>query len=182
MAIEVNKTNAIKDIELKVNASSNLSQAAMNERRVAVADLLQSNYFEVNGMGGPYKLAVDVLDNRMVLEVSAMSGDSGNDDIAMQAENSKDSDIDTQKQDIINISVAMSPFRRIIKDYFLVCESYDNAVKFADPAKVESLDMGRRSIHNEGSELISDILSDKVKLNFETARRIFTIICALHSK
>ena len=78
------------------------------------------------------------------------------------------------------IALSLTPFRRIIRDYFGVCESYFEAIKTASPAKIEAIDMGRRGLHNEGSEILCARLKDKVSLDFDTARRLFTLICVLH--
>jgi uncharacterized protein (UPF0262 family) len=78
--------------------------------------------------------------------------------------------------------LSLTPFRRVVKDYFTMCESYYSAIRTESPAKIEAIDMGRRGLHNEGSELLIERLKDKVAVDFDTARRLFTLICALHWK
>jgi len=131
-----------------------------HERKVAIFDLLEENSFTPQGSdGGPYLLHLAIEENRLVfdirLEDSAPHG---------------------------KIMLSLSPFRKIIKDYFLICESYYDAIKTAAPAQIEAIDMGRRGLHNEGSELLKERLAGKVELDFGTARRLFTLICVLHIK
>jgi uncharacterized protein (UPF0262 family) len=78
--------------------------------------------------------------------------------------------------------LSLSPFRKLVKDYFFVCESYYEAIKTAPPSRIEALDMGRRGLHNEGSQLLMQRLEGKITTDFDTARRLFTLICALHWK
>ena len=78
--------------------------------------------------------------------------------------------------------LSLTPFRRIVKDYFFVCASYYSAIKTAPPSQIEAIDMGRRGLHNEGSEVLQQRLKDKIELDFDTARRLFTLICALHAR
>jgi len=130
------------------------------ERELAILDLVESNYFElVDNQFGPYTLHLSIVENRLVFNVS-----------------------DTQRQPITAIGLALSPFRRIVKDYFLVCDSYFEAIKTAPPSRIEAIDVGRRSLHNEGSQILQERLKGKIKLDFDTSRRLFTLICALHWK
>ena len=78
--------------------------------------------------------------------------------------------------------LSLTPFRRLIKDYFLVCESYFKAIRTAPPSQIEALDMGRRGLHDEGSKLLKERLDGKIEVDFDTARRLFTLICVLHLK
>jgi uncharacterized protein (UPF0262 family) len=87
---------------------------------------------------------------------------------------------DVAEQPMIAIALSLTPFRRIVRDYFAVCESYFEAIKTASPAKIEAIDMGRRGLHNDGSQLLLDRLKGKIELDFDTARRLFTLICVLH--
>ncbi len=129
-----------------------------HEREVAIFDLLEDNYFEPFSAGeGPYSLQISFSEGRLVLEISD----------CMSRLHSK-------------YILSLSPFRRIVKDYFLICDSYFEAIKSAPPSKIEAIDMGRRSLHNEGSQLLLDRLDGKIKTNFQTARRLFTLICTLH--
>jgi uncharacterized protein (UPF0262 family) len=127
------------------------------EREVAVADLLEANSFQpAGGEGGPYRLRVAREDNRLILEVSGPGYARAH-------------------------GLSLTPFRGIIKDYFLVCDSYFDAVRNS-PQQIEALDMGRRGLHNEGSELLRERLAGKIELDLDTARRLFTLICALHRR
>jgi uncharacterized protein (UPF0262 family) len=132
-----------------------------HERAVAIFDILEGNSFRLLELPceGPYALFISVTENRLGLHIS--------------------SDSLTQPHKII---LTLSPFRSVIKDYFMICESYFEAIKHATPQKIETIDMARRSTHNEGSELLKSLLKDKVELDFETARRLFTLVCVLHIK
>ena len=130
------------------------------ERDVAIYDLLESNTFAPEGSdGGPYKLVLGVEENRLIFDI--------------QLEDS------TQHGKIM---LSLTPFRRVIKDYFLVCESYYKAIRNAPPSQIEALDMGRRGLHDEGSTLLRERLKGKISVDHDTARRIFTLICVLHLK
>jgi len=130
------------------------------ERELAIIDLVESNYFElVDKQAGPYVLRLAIADGRLVFDV-----------------------MNDQRQPITAIGLVLSPFRRIVKDYFLICDSYFEAIKSAPPSRIEAIDMGRRSLHNEGSQILQERLQGKVKLDFDTSRRLFTLICALHWK
>jgi uncharacterized protein (UPF0262 family) len=130
------------------------------EREVAISDLLESNLFKPKGStAGPYRLALSVKENRLVFDIARENG-----------------------QRVGRILLSLAPFRRIVKDYFLVCDSYYKAMRTAPPSQIESLDMGRRAVHNEGTELLIKRLAGKIETDFETARRLFTLICVLHLK
>jgi uncharacterized protein (UPF0262 family) len=130
-----------------------------HERAVAIFDLLEQNTFSpVDGFAGPFSLHLSIEDNsRLRL------------DIRNEAEAS-----------LTRIGMSLSPFRRIIKDYFTVCESYYNAIRSSSPSQIEAIDMGRRGLHNEGSELLRGRLAAKVGMDVNTARRLFTLVCVLH--
>jgi len=130
------------------------------EREVAISDLLENNLFKPKGAaGGPYRLALSVKENRLVFDIARENG-----------------------QRVGRILLSLAPFRRIVKDYFLVCDSYYKAMRSAPPSQIESLDMGRRAVHNEGTELLIKRLNGKIETDFDTARRLFTLICVLHLK
>ena len=129
-----------------------------HEREVAIFDLLEKNSFALEGHdGGPYTLNLSLVDNRLVFTVG-----------------------DTDRAPIQHVMLSLSPFRRLVKDYFLICESYYAAIKKLGPSQIEALDMGRRGLHNEGSELLRERLAGKIEVDLDTARRLFTLICALH--
>lgn len=131
-----------------------------HEREVAIFDLLERNSFALEGQeGGPYTLHLSLADNRLVLTVG-----------------------DTNHTPILHVMLSLSPFRRLVKDYFLMCESYYQAIKTAPPSRIEAIDMGRRGLHDEGSQLLMERLKGKVLIDIPTARRLFTLICALHWK
>ena len=128
------------------------------ERKVAIYDLLEDNRFALIGGGrGPYGLHLAIEESRLVFEVK------GGDGVPLR-----------------RIVLAGTPFRRVVRDYFQVCESYFEAIKVASPSKIEAIDMGRRAIHNDGAELLRQRLADKVAIDNDTARRLFTLICVLH--
>jgi uncharacterized protein (UPF0262 family) len=130
------------------------------EREVAISDLLESNLFKPKGAaGGPYRLALSVKENRLVFDIARDNGHR-----------------------VGRGLLSLAPFRRIVKDYFLVCDTYYKAMRSAPPSQIESLDMGRRAVHNEGTELLMKRLHGKIETNFDTARRLFTLICVLHLK
>ena len=131
-----------------------------DERRTAIADLIASNHFGPTCVdAGPYDVFLSARDNRLLIRISS-------------------EDLDEPRDVVLPIR----PFKPIIKDYFLMCESYFDALGTAEPHKIEAIDMGRRGIHNEGSELLQTQLQERIKLDFETARRLFTLICVLHIK
>lgn len=135
------------------------------ERRVALYDLLESNTFRIpardgaEAPDGPFRLTLAVRDGRLAFEVA----DEGGAPLAA-------------------FHLSLSPFRQVIKDYFSICASYFDAVKRLPAAQIEAIDMGRRGIHNEGSNLLLERLKGKVETDFDTARRLFTLICVLHFK
>jgi uncharacterized protein (UPF0262 family) len=129
-----------------------------HERAVAIYDLLEDNAFRPLGAySGPYHLHLSIAENRLQLEVRSEQGATHD-----------------------TIALPLLPFRRVIRDYFAVCETYYEAIKTASPARIEAIDMGRRGLHNEGSELLRERLDGKIEIDFQTARRLFTLICVLH--
>lgn len=131
-----------------------------HERDVAIFDLIESNQFALeNGAAGPYRLQIGIVEERLVLDVR-----------------------DENAAPLASLQFSLGAFRRLIKDYFLVCESYHEAIRAAPPSRIEAIDMGRRGLHDEGSRLLTERLKGKVVLDFATARRLFTLICALHWK
>jgi len=131
-----------------------------HEREVAIFDLLEKNSFALEGHdGGPYTLSLSLADNRLVFTVG-----------------------DTDRAPIQHVMLSLSPFRRLVKDYFLICESYYQAIKTQPASKIEAIDMGRRGLHDEGSQLLLERLKGKIAIDLATARRLFTLLCALHWK
>ena len=150
----------IVDIVLDEKSVARRTPEVEHERAVALFDLLEENDFAlVGGAAGPYKLHLGVFEQRLVFGVH-------------------DAD-DDKLRDIV---LSLMPFRKVVKDYFLVCESYYSAIKKLGTSQIEALDMGRRGLHNEGSELLRERLAGKIEVDHDTARRLFTLICALHIK
>jgi uncharacterized protein (UPF0262 family) len=132
------------------------SREVEHERQVAVFDLLERNAFALKeGFAGPYSVELSLRDANLVFRIQAENGET-------------------------ELSLPMRPFRRLIKDYFLICNSYFEAIKTASPSRIEAIDMGRRGLHDEGAEKLADALAGKVQLDDETARRLFTLVCVLH--
>ncbi|HTQ15481.1 MAG TPA: UPF0262 family protein [Rhizomicrobium sp.] len=128
------------------------------EREIAIYDLLESNSFELAGSpGGPYRLVLGVEENRLVFDVRLQ------DDTAHG-----------------KVMLSLTPFRKVIKDYFLICDSYFRAIRNAPPSQIETLDMARRGVHDEGSRLLEQRLKGKIAVDHDTARRLFTLVCVLH--
>jgi uncharacterized protein (UPF0262 family) len=129
-----------------------------HERAVAIFDLIEENSFEPVGHGGgPYKLNLSLVDTRLVLTIHTETG-----------------------EDVATHILSLTPFRRIVKDYFMICESYYEAIRTATPSRIEAIDMGRRGVHNDGSQTLQDRLKGKINVDFGTARRLFTLVCVLY--
>jgi len=154
---DVDRTkHRLQSVELDDESLAAASRDQEQERQIAIFDLLEQNYFAPEGAdGGPYDLHMGMVDNRLVLDVTGP---------------------DYQRRHILSLS----PFRSLIKDYFMICESYYQAIRNSTPQQIEALDMGRRGLHNEASELLRTRLAGKVETDLDTARRLFTLICALH--
>lgn len=129
-----------------------------HERAVAIFDLVEENSFEPLGhAGGPYRLKLSLVDAKLMLGITT----------------EKDEQVATH-------ILSLTPFRRIIKDYFMICESYYEAIRSSTPSRIEAIDMGRRGVHNEGSQTLMDRLDGKIRVDFDTARRLFTLVCVLY--
>ena len=131
-----------------------------HERAVAIYDLLEDNAFApVDHDGGPYALHLSITENRLVFDIRQEDGSP-----------------------VMAHLLSLTPLRRIVKDYFMICDSYYKAIRTSTPSQIEAIDMGRRGLHNEGSELLMERLKEKISVDFDTARRLFTLICVLHWK
>jgi uncharacterized protein (UPF0262 family) len=131
-----------------------------HERAVAIYDLLEQNTFApVGHEGGAYALHLSINDNRLVFDIRLEDGTP-----------------------VMAHLFSLTPLRRIVKDYYMICDSYYQAIRTATPDKIEAIDMGRRAIHNDGSHILMERLQDKVTVDLDTARRLFTLICVLHWK
>lgn len=131
-----------------------------HELKVAIFDLIEQNVFSPVGAHteqGPFQLMLGIADNRLVFDIR-----------------------DETASPLGKIILALSPFRKIVKDYFEICDSYYQAIKRSSPSQIETIDMARRGVHNEGSELLRERLKGKIDCDFDTARRLFTLICVLH--
>ncbi|NIA70836.1 UPF0262 family protein [Pelagibius litoralis] len=150
-------TQRLTDITLDDSAVIRRSPEVEHERAVAIYDLLEENAFvPVGDFSGPYHLHLSISENRLLW------------------------DIRTEAQESLGIvTLPLTPFRKVVKDYFMVCETYYEAIKTASPARIEAIDMGRRGLHNDGSELLQERLQGKIEIDFQTARRLFTLICVL---
>ncbi len=131
-----------------------------DEREVAIYDLIENNQFAPEGHDtGPYALALSIAESRLVFDIR-----------------------DARGGPVMTHMLSLTPFRRIVKDYFLICDSYYQAIRRSTPSQIEAIDMGRRGLHDEGSRLLMERLERKVTVDFDTARRLFTLICVLHWK
>lgn len=133
------------------------------EIQVAIYDLADENSFQPDpahfgkDVAGPYALVLRVQGRQLVFDIAAESGEA-----------------------VGALPLPLTPFRKTIKDYFTICESYYEAIRSASPAQIEAIDMGRRGLHNEGSDRLRDLLSGRINIDHDTSRRLFTLICALH--
>jgi uncharacterized protein (UPF0262 family) len=131
-----------------------------HERAVAIYDLIEANLFAPEGVAaGPYTLHLAITGNRLAFDIRRADG-----------------------APVVAHLLSLNPFRRIVKDYFMICDSYYQAIRTASPERIEAIDMGRRGIHDDGSRTLMERLEGKVRMDFETARRLFTLISVLHWK
>ncbi len=155
-------TNSIVKMTLDENSILRRRPEVEHERAVALFDLLERNRFELSGEGavaGPYHVNLALKDDRLVFSISS-----------------------TEDKHIKDLSLPIRAFRSIIRDYFLVCESYFDAIKTMSPSQIEAIDMGRRGLHNEGAQLLEERLGEFVELDHPTARRLFTLLCVLQMR
>ncbi|MGE5565834.1 MAG: UPF0262 family protein [Parcubacteria group bacterium] len=146
----------LQSIVIDEDSLASASRDQEQERQIAIFDLLEDNYFKPEGAeGGPYDLKLGLVENRLAFDITGPG---------------------FERRHLLSLS----PFKGVIKDYFMVCESYYHAIRNATPQQIEALDMGRRGLHNEGSMLLKERLAGKVETDTDTARRLFTLICALH--
>lgn len=149
----------LKSIHLNLGSTKIRSKEAEHEQNVAIADLLDENSFTPHCMqGGPYHLDLSVKDGRLIFDISSETGEKA------------------------QAVLPVTPLRSVIRDYFMICESYYDALKDASCGKIEAIDMGRRGLHNEGSDMLMEILKGRIQVDFPTARRLFTLVCVLHLK
>lgn len=158
---EQSGTERLIHIEFDESTGTHPSPDVEQERRIAIYDLVENNAFAPSqgARRGPYSLSLKVADNRLILVLTTAAG------AAVQ-----------------EISLSMSPFRKLMKDYATVCESYFEAIKSAPRTRIEAIDMGRRGLHDEGSKLLIERLAGEAEIDFDTARRLFTLIYVLHMR
>ncbi len=131
-----------------------------HERAIAIYDLVEKNLFAPEGAeGGPFMLRIAITGNRLMFDIRREDG-----------------------APVVRHLLSLTPFRRIVKDYFMICDSYYQAIRTATPDRIEAIDMGRRGVHDEGSRTLQERLNGKVRVDFDTARRLFTLISVLHWK
>ena len=159
MSQETNPNHRLVDVALDENTIGQGTPDIEHERAVAIFDLIEENSFHPVGDegDGPYRLRLSVVENRLVFEIAREDGDP-----------------------VITHVLSLTPFKRVIKDYFMICESYYEAIRTATPSQIEAIDMGRRGLHNDGTQTLKDRLDGKIEMDFDTARRLFTLICVLH--
>lgn len=153
--------NRLIAVEIDQDSLAANGPDAEHERRVAIYDLLEKNSFQLVGheAGGPYRLVLAEMERKLVFDV-----------------------LDEAGEKIYAYIFSLAPFRGVIRDYFMICESYHDAIRGSTPMQIEAIDMARRGIHNEGSDLLRERLQDKIEIDIVTSRRLFTLICALHSE
>lgn len=156
----MSESNCLVGVRLDETSLGRGSADQEHERAVAVYDLIERNHFAVAGFdGGPYVVHLALVERRLAFEIKDAAGAA-----------------------VVTHHLSLTPFKRIIKDYEMVCESYYAAIRTATPAQIEAIDMGRRGLHDEAAALLVERLAGKVELDKETARRFFTLIYALHWK
>jgi uncharacterized protein (UPF0262 family) len=159
-ADESGSTRRLVKITLDEGSIGRSSSDIEHERAVAIYDLLEDNTFAPNDdEDGPFALHLSITGARLVFDIRRESG-----------------------APVVAHLLSLSPLRRIVKDYYTVCDSYYAAIRTATPDRIEALDMVRRALHDEGSKILMERLARKVRLDFDTARRLFTLICVLHWK
>ena len=152
--------NRLVAVTLDEDSIGRSSSDIEHERATAIYDLIEENAFAPVGHDdGPYVLQIGIKENRLVLDIRRADG-----------------------KPVIAHLLSLRPFKGIVKDYFMICDSYYAAIRTATPDKIEAIDMGRRGLHDEGSRILQDAIKRKVKIDFDTARRLFTLICVLHWK
>ena len=145
-------------IELDERTVARRSPDIERERKVAIYDLLEENHFAPVGCApAPYHLHLSIVDSRLVLDIRSV-----------------------EERPVVAVGLVLRPFRKVVKDYWEICDTYYQAIKAANPSRIEALDVGRRATHNEGSEQLRARLAGKIDVDHETARRLFTLLCVLH--
>ena len=155
---EDDSRNCIVAVTLDEDSIGRSGPDIEHERAIAIYDLVEKNLFAPDGAGGgPFTLHIAITGNRLMFDIRREDGTP-----------------------VVAHLMSLTPFRRIVKDYFMICDSYYQAIRTATPEKIEALDMGRRGIHDDGSRILMERLKSKVALDHDTARRLFTLVCVLH--
>ena len=151
--------NRLIDVKLDDASIGRATPDVEHERAVAIFDLIEENSFRPVGddVGGPYKLLLSVVDSKLIFDITRENDEK-----------------------VVIHMLSLSPLKKVIKDYFLICESYYEAIRTSSPSQIEAIDMGRRGLHNEGSRTLNERLQGKIEVDFDTSRRLFTLICVLH--
>ena len=152
-------TQRIIDIELDERTIIRRNEDVEQEKRIAIFDMLEGNHFDPAGHEGPFRIYLRVEDNRLAIDLKDQLG-----------------------RPLDTVRLGLARFRRLIRDYFAICDSYYKAVRSDAPHRIEAVDMARRAVHNEAAELLKECLEGKIDMDFDTARRLFTLICVLHIK
>ena len=143
--------------DLELNETQELIR---RDRMIAMRDLKRESQFKpIKDDHGPYEIALSVEENRLVFRITNTNGN-----------------------ELPMLVLSLKPYRRLVKDYFMIVRSYDEAMREGKPSRIEAIDMGRRGLHNEGAEYLQERLADKIAMDFDTARRLFTLICVLHAQ
>jgi uncharacterized protein (UPF0262 family) len=160
-AEQTNDRNRLVAVTLDAASIGHGTLDQEHERQVAIYDLIEENYFGLPGVdAGPYWLKISLLDAKLAFEICSQTGETS---VAAHV-------------------LSLSPFRSFLKDYFMICENYYAAIRTASVQQIEAIDMGRRALHNEAAELLRERLKGKIECDVDTARRLFTLITALHWK
>jgi uncharacterized protein (UPF0262 family) len=147
----------IIDVKLDERTIIRRNDDVEQERKIAIFDLLEGNHFQPEGHDGPFQILLRVEDNRLAIDLADEAGKA-----------------------LETIRLGLARFRRPIRDYFAICESYFKAVRSEGAKGIEPIDMARRALHNEAAELLQECLEGRIEMDFDTARRLFTLICVLH--
>jgi len=158
-------TSSISNIRINYHAQKDYyakeepGSLVTRDREMALRDLVDESYFKpVGDDSGPYEVMLGIEENRMVFRI-----------------------MNSERVGMPMLVLSLKPYARLVKDYFIIVQSYDEAIRGGNPSRVEAIDMGRRAIHNEGAELLIERLKEKIEMDFDTARRLFTLICVLHA-
>lgn len=147
-------------VSLEDSTSGGHGREVEHERQIALYDLLEANYFRpIGSPGGPYNLLLGLNENRLTFTIYLLNEELHG-----------------------TLMLSLTPFRRVVKEYFEICDSYFKAIPDQSPARIEAIDMARRGLHDQGAGILMERLEGKIEVDFDTARRLFTLICVLHLK